>query len=89
MQSSQAHIYKVITSDIRRGMLVELVSRDLAPEDFALIFDLSPSAITRHLKILEKAGFISRYRRGRYIFCHLKATGSMLMKVDWRDRFLL
>lgn len=89
IESTQNLIYKVVTSNIRRAMLVELKDRDLYPEDLVLIFDLSPSAITKHLKILEQAGFISRHRQGRHILCRLKPQGIMYMKVDWDTKFLV
>ena len=89
MKSSQDLIYQVITNDIRRAILRELIDNDLYPEDLSVIFELSPSAITKHLKILQNAGFISRHRQGKRILCRLKPQAHLLMKVDWSNRFLL
>ncbi len=57
--------------------------------DIRLIYDLSPSAITKHLKILEQAQFISRYREGRKVMCRLNKRRVAAMKVDWLVKLLV
>jgi len=89
MESSQDRIYKAILSETRRAMLRELKGRDLYPEDLAVIFELAPSTVSYHLRILEDAGFLSRHRQGKYILCRLKPTGKMLLNLDWSNRFLI
>lgn len=89
LETDQDKLFKVVKSDIRRDMIKELLDRDLCPGDFELIYDLSPSAITKHLKILEQAQFISRYREGRKVMCRINKGRVKGMKVDWLVKLLV
>lgn len=89
LTTNQDKLFMVLKNDVRRDMIKELLDRDLSPGDFELMYDLSPSAITKHLKILEQAHFVSRYREGRKVMCHLNKRRLVAMKVDWLVQLLV
>lgn len=89
MDDYQQSLYKALNSSIRRSILLELQEHDQTPSYFAFIYELSPAAITKHLKILEEAKLIFRYRRGREVWCQINNWALKAMKVDWLIKLLL
>ncbi len=89
MDSYQTEIFKVLKNTLRRNILLELLEQDLTPGYFALVYERSPAAITRHLKILEEARLITRHRQGTEILCRINIWGLKAIKVDWLIKLLL
>ncbi len=67
--------FQVIGDASRRKMLVLLSANSLTINHLADHFDMSRPAVSKHIKILETAGFISIQDRGRERFCSLKKDG--------------
>ncbi len=62
-QASQLNsTFAALADPTRRAILVQLASGDATVNQLAEPFDLSQPAISKHLKVLEKAGLISRNR---------------------------
>lgn len=57
----------------RRGILARLASGDATVKDLARPYDMSLAAVSKHLKVLEGAGLISRGREAQWRPCHLEA----------------
>ncbi len=57
----------------RRAILARLSKGEATVNDLAAPFDISLPAISRHLKVLEAAGLISRGREAQYRPCRLEA----------------
>jgi DNA-binding transcriptional ArsR family regulator len=60
---SQDHLsatFAALADPTRRAILARLASGDAAVMDLARPFDMSLPAISKHLKVLERAGLISR-----------------------------
>jgi DNA-binding transcriptional ArsR family regulator len=57
----------------RRAILARLAEGDASVAELAAPFSVSQPAISRHLKVLEQAGLISRRRRATTRFSHLEA----------------
>ena len=55
----------------RRAILARLSQGEATVNDLAKPFDISLPAISRHLKVLESAGLISRGREAQWRPCHL------------------
>lgn len=89
IESDQTKVFRALKNEIRRDMIHELINRDLSPGDFEAFYELSPAAITKHLKILEEAGFILRYREGKRTMCKLNTWRLKALKLDWLGHFLL
>jgi DNA-binding transcriptional ArsR family regulator len=56
----------------RRAILEQLAVRGATVLEIAKPFDMSLNAVSKHLKILEKAGLIRREIRGRNHYCYLE-----------------
>src|SRR6201999_4082026 len=57
----------------RRGILARLAAGDATVKDLAEPYDMSLAAVSKHLKVLEGAGLISRGRDAQWRPCHLEA----------------
>lgn len=68
---SLSDVLTAISHPSRRAILGRLTGGSARFTDIAEPFDLSLNAITKHLKLLERAGLISRERRGREVFISL------------------
>jgi len=66
-------VFGALADPTRRAILARLAEGDLAVRDLAAPFPMSQPAISRHLKVLEGAGLISRSRRATARLSHLEA----------------
>jgi DNA-binding transcriptional ArsR family regulator len=66
-------VFGALADPTRRAILTRLADGDLAVRDLAAPFPVSQPAISRHLKVLEGAGLISRSRRATARLSHLEA----------------
>jgi DNA-binding transcriptional ArsR family regulator len=57
----------------RRGILARLATGDATVGELAEPYDMSLAAVSKHLKVLEGAGLISRGREAQWRPCHLEA----------------
>jgi DNA-binding transcriptional ArsR family regulator len=60
-----------LSDPIRRRMLARLAAGDMTVGHLAEPFKVSAPAISRHLRVLERAGLLTRQREGRIRRCHL------------------
>ena len=63
--------FAALASPVRRNILASLVAGWTTVTDLSAPFKVSPPAISKHLRILEKAGLIERQKRGRVHYCRL------------------
>jgi DNA-binding transcriptional ArsR family regulator len=70
----------------RRGILARLAVGDASVSELAEPYDMSLAAVSKHLKVLETAGLVSRERQAQWRPCHLE--GEPLQHVSaWLDEF--
>lgn len=70
----------------RRSILARLATGDASVKTLAEPYDMSLAAVSKHLKVLEGAGLISRGREAQYRPCHLE--GEPLQAVsDWLEEY--
>jgi DNA-binding transcriptional ArsR family regulator len=70
----------------RRGLLARLATGDATVTELAKPYDMSLAAVSKHLKVLEGAGLVSRGRQAQWRPCHLE--GAPLQAVsDWLDDY--
>jgi DNA-binding transcriptional ArsR family regulator len=76
-------------SDPTRRAIVERLAREgeTAVGDLAGRFATSLPGIVKHIDVLARAGLVERERRGRQVFCHLRAD-EMREARTWLDRNL-
>jgi DNA-binding transcriptional ArsR family regulator len=66
-------VFGALADPTRRAILARLAAGDAKVSDLAAPFTVSQPAISRHLKVLERAGLISRERRATARLSHLEA----------------
>jgi DNA-binding transcriptional ArsR family regulator len=59
----------------RRAIVARLARGDATVNALAEPFDLSLPAISKHLKVLERSGLITRTRQAQFRPCHLERAG--------------
>jgi len=60
-------VFEALSSTIRRKMLAYLSESDLTAGEIAARFDVSKSAVSQHLNILENAGLVERTKKGQFV----------------------
>lgn len=87
-------VFGALADPTRRAILARLAEGDLAVRDLAAPFPVSQPAISRHLKVLEGAGLISRSRRATARLSHLEpeplrdaAAWLARYQAFWDERF--
>ncbi len=66
-------VFSALADPTRRALLARLTQGDATVAELAAPFRVSQPAISRHLKVLEQAGLISRRRRATARLSHLEA----------------
>ena len=66
----------------RRAIVARLAQGDATVNELAEPFDMSLPAVSKHLKVLERSGLISRSRRAQYRPCHLERE-ALDVAADW------
>jgi len=81
-------VFGALADPTRRAMLARLASAsgDLAVAELARPFPMTQPAVSRHLKVLEQAGLISRSRRATARLSHLEAE-PLKEASDWLARY--
>ena len=64
-------IFAALADPTRRTILIMLLEDDMAVTDVAEPFEMSLTAISKHLGILMRAGLISQEKRGRVKWCKI------------------
>ncbi len=89
MKMQAPDVFQVVSDPSRRQML-KLLSRDsLTINSIAENFDMSRPAVSKHIKIMYKAGFISIKDIGRERYCILRQDGfnEILDFISYFDNF--
>ncbi|MBL8683564.1 MAG: helix-turn-helix transcriptional regulator [Myxococcales bacterium] len=79
-------VFAALADPTRRAIVARLSEGDAAVKELAEPFALSGPAITKHLKVLERAGLISRSREGKLRPCRLEAS-ALAPAADWIDQY--
>src|SRR2546426_8714116 len=79
-------VFGALSDPTRRAILARLTEGDLTVAQLAAPFPVSQPAISRHLKVLEGAGLISRTRRATARLSHLEAE-PLRDAADWLVRY--
>ncbi len=79
-------VFSALADPTRRAILAMLLEDDMAVTDVAEPFQMSLTAISKHLGILAEAGLISREKRGRVIWCKLEPDAMRSASV-WMQGF--
>jgi DNA-binding transcriptional ArsR family regulator len=79
-------VFAALADPTRRAILARLADGDATVTELTEPFSISMPAISRHLKVLEHAGLISRSRSGQWRSSTLEAA-PLKQAVDWMERY--
>jgi DNA-binding transcriptional ArsR family regulator len=79
-------VFGALADPTRRAILARLAEGDLSVGELAAPFSMSQPAVSRHLKVLESAGLITRSRRATTRLSHLEAA-PLRDASDWLARY--
>jgi len=78
--------FAALADPTRRAILARLASGEASVTELAEPFDMSLPAVSKHLKVLERAGLIARSREAQWRPCQLDA-GPLRSVADWVDHY--
>jgi DNA-binding transcriptional ArsR family regulator len=78
--------FSALADPTRRAILARLVTGEASVTELAEPFDMSLPAISKHLKVLEHAGLITRGREAQWRPCRLHADPSK-GAADWLEHY--
>lgn len=64
-------IFHALADETRRKMLILIAKQQCTVSDLAAPFSMSLAAISKHVKVLERAGLLEREKSGRIHNCQL------------------
>ncbi|HWE44951.1 MAG TPA: metalloregulator ArsR/SmtB family transcription factor [Caulobacteraceae bacterium] len=86
MQDTLSVTLSALADPTRRAILARLADGETSVTELAEPFEMSLPAISKHLKVLEKAGLISRGREAQWRPCKLEA-GPMKDVAGWLETY--
>jgi DNA-binding transcriptional ArsR family regulator len=78
--------FAALADPTRRTILARLTSGETSVTELAEPFEMSLPAISKHLKVLERAGLIARARTAQWRPCRLQA-GPLREVADWVEHY--
>jgi DNA-binding transcriptional ArsR family regulator len=78
--------FGALADPTRRALLARLAEGEATVNELAAPFPMSLQAISKHLKVLENAGLISRGRNAQWRPCQLRAA-PLADVTDWLERY--
>jgi DNA-binding transcriptional ArsR family regulator len=81
-----SRVFSALADPIRRDMVARLAVGDATVNQIAEPYPVSLQAVSKHLKVLEEAGLVSRTREAQRRPCHLETEVLDLMTA-WIERY--
>ncbi len=78
--------FAALADPTRRAILARLASGETSVSELAKPFEMSLPAVSKHLKVLERAGLISRGRDAQSRPCRLEAR-RLREATEWMERY--
>ncbi|MEJ7722552.1 MAG: metalloregulator ArsR/SmtB family transcription factor [Ilumatobacteraceae bacterium] len=83
---SLTRVFAALADPTRRDIVARLAVGDATVGQLAAPYDVSMQAVSKHIKVLEEAGLVSRSRDAQRRPCHLEAEVFDLM-TKWIERY--
>src|SRR5262249_761686 len=77
--------FMALAAHTRRAIIARLARGDATVTELAAPFDISLPGFSKHLKVLERCGLITRSRRAQFRPCHLERE-SLDAAVGWIEQ---
>ena len=81
-----SNTFSALADPTRRAILARLALGEVSVTELAQPFEMSMPAISKHLKVLERAGLIARGRDAQWRPCSLKAA-PLKDAAEWLERY--
>ena len=78
--------FAALADPTRRAILARLASGERSVSELAEPFDMSLPAVSKHLRVLERAGLIAQRREAQWRHCRIDA-GPLKEVADWAERY--
>src|ERR1700687_5370902 len=78
--------FAALADPTRRAILARLAKGETTVNELAKPFDLRLPTVSKHLKVLQRAGLVSQSRRAQWRPCHLEA-GPLKNVAEWAETF--
>lgn len=75
-------VFSALGDGTRRAILARLAEGETRVTDLAAPHDMSLPAVSKHLRVLESAGLVSKRKEGRVIYCSLRPQ-PLMGAADW------
>ncbi|MGW4110313.1 ArsR/SmtB family transcription factor [Actinosynnema sp. NPDC004786] len=86
MDDQLSRVFSALADPIRRDMVARLAVGDATVNELAEPYSVTVQAVSKHLKVLEEAGLVSRGRQAQRRPVHLEAEVFDLM-TKWIERY--
>lgn len=87
MQVDQLSVtFAALADPTRRAILARLAQGETSVKELAQPFEMSLPAVTKHLKVLENAGLVTKSRQAQWRPCRLEAT-PLREVADWVESY--
>ena len=81
-----SHTFAALADPTRRAILARLATGECSVTELAEPFDMSMPAVSKHLRVLERAGLIARGRQAQWRPCRI-AAGPLKEVAEWTERY--
>jgi DNA-binding transcriptional ArsR family regulator len=81
-----SNTFAALADPTRRAILTRLASGEASVKELAEPFDMTLPAVTKHLKVLQRAGLITQGRRAQWRPCRLDAK-PLREVADWVEQY--
>jgi DNA-binding transcriptional ArsR family regulator len=78
--------FAALADPTRRAILARLVSKECSVTELAEPFDMSMPAVSKHLRVLERAGLVGRRKDAQWRHCRIEAA-PLKEVADWAERY--
>jgi len=78
--------FAALADPTRRAILARLASGECSLTELAEPFEMTVPAVSKHLRVLERAGLVARRREAQRRPCRIEA-GPLKEVVEWADRY--
>ena len=81
-----SHTFAALADPTRRAILARLTTGECSVTELAEPFDMSMPAVSKHLRVLERAGLIARGRDAQWRPCRIEAA-PLKEVAEWTERY--
>lgn len=78
--------FAALADPTRRAILARLLTGEASVSELAEPFEMSMPAVSKHLRVLERAGLIARRREAQFRHCRIE-PGPLKDAAQWMERY--